>query len=64
MLCHPRFVSIANVLAPHHGVWLERSHGLEHFEFFILYDSRASSGRRFHRQERNDLEQVIFDDVP
>ena len=36
---------------------------MEDLAFFVLYRSKASGGRRFHGQQRDDLEKVVLDDV-
>ena len=56
-------MSIACVLAAHQVVRLERAHGLKDLAFFNLYRTMASRGRRFHGQQRDDLEKVVLDDV-
>jgi hypothetical protein len=54
-----RFVAVAGVLAAHHVGWLDRQHRLRKTLFFSsLIGARLQRGRRLHRGEGEDLEQV------
>ena len=61
---HPRFLSVAAELAPHHIVSGERTHRSEHRLLRDLHGVVSLIGRRFHRKQGDDLKHVVLNDVP
>jgi hypothetical protein len=49
--------------AAHQIVRMQGSHGLKHLGLLTVYGAIALIRRRFHGQQRDDLEQVVLDNV-
>jgi hypothetical protein len=62
-VCHTWLVSIADVLSAYECVAVHWPHGGEDLGFLVLQESTISTGRWFHRQERDDLQKMILEDV-
>ena len=58
-----RLVVVAGVLAAHDVAGLDRLHRAEHLVLLAADGGRLERGRRLHRGEREDLEQVRHDHV-
>ena len=60
---HAGLVEVAVVLAAHDLRRLDRAQRTEHLVLLFADRSRLERGRRFHRHEREHLEQVVHDHV-
>src|SRR5262249_18282616 len=60
---HTLFVLVSMKLAANNILWLQCANGLQDLNFFVADRFTIGSHWRFHRQVRQDLEQVILNDV-
>ena len=63
VLRHVRLLPVAGILAAHHVVGLQRTHGEKDIGLLAVHRAKASVGRRLHGQQRDDLEKMVLDHV-
>ncbi len=59
-----RLGAVTLVLAAHHVLDVDRDHGLEDLDHLVAQRLRAQRGRRLHRHDAHQLEEVGHDHVP
>jgi len=60
---HVFLLPVAVVLTTDHVVGLQRAHRLKDLRFFAVHGSKISGSRGLHRKQRDDLEEMVLDDV-
>ncbi len=60
---HARFLPVTGVLTTHEITWLQRSHRFEDLRLLGVDRAKIPDDRRFHGQERDNLEQVVLNHV-
>ena len=63
ILCNLGLVAVAGVLSAHQVRALQRTHRLKDVGLFAVHGGQAAVRRRLHREQRDDLEQVVLHHV-
>ena len=56
-------LAVADVLPAHHAARVDRLHRRQHLGLLVLQERRVGIGGRLHRQQRDDLQQVVLEHV-